>query len=286
MRKIYDCFNFFNELDLLEIRLNTLYDIVDYFVIIESNLTHSGEVKQFYYEDNKSRFEKFSDKIIHYKVLDTPEQFNNLHNGDDEILNQIYHYINKQTNRFNRNTQPDYGRDFFQKECVRRPLTNCSDDDIIIISDLDEIPNPKILSNVHELNLSENIYRLNQNMYCYYLNVFKEKNWFGSRILNYGKLKNLSINEVRGDNTLSVELPNGGWHFSFMGGKEMVKKKITSYSARDLGGRHVLNSIESNMDKNIDPFFRGSLNVVEIDDTYPKYLINNLKRYGHLIKKI
>ena len=106
MRKIYDCFNFFNELDLLEIRLNTLYDIVDYFVIIESNLTHSGEVKPFYYEDNKSRFEKFSDKIIHYKVLDTPEQFNNLHNGDDEILNQIYHYINKQTNRFNRNTQP------------------------------------------------------------------------------------------------------------------------------------------------------------------------------------
>ena len=56
MRKIYDCFNFFNELDLLEIRLNTLYDIVDYFVIIESNLTHSGEVKPFYYEDNKSRF--------------------------------------------------------------------------------------------------------------------------------------------------------------------------------------------------------------------------------------
>ena len=101
-------------------------------------------------------------------------------------------------------SQPDYGRDFFQKECVMRPLVGCSDDDIIIISDLDEIPNPEILNNINTLNLTEHIYRFNQNMYCYYLNVLKEKNWFGSRILNYGKLKKLSINEVRGDNKLIV----------------------------------------------------------------------------------
>ena len=53
MSKIYDCFNFFNELDILEIRLNTLYEYVDYFVIVESNLTHSGEQKPFYFEENK-----------------------------------------------------------------------------------------------------------------------------------------------------------------------------------------------------------------------------------------
>jgi beta-1,4-mannosyl-glycoprotein beta-1,4-N-acetylglucosaminyltransferase len=284
MGKIYDCFNFFNELDLLEIRLNTLYDVIDHFVIIESDLTHSGEDKPFYYDDNKARFEKFADKIIHYKVSDTPNQFNDLQNGNDETLNKIYSYINSQTKRFNRDSQPDYGRDFFQKECVMRPLVDCSDDDIIIISDLDEIPNPEILNNINTLNLTEHIYRFNQNMYCYYLNVLKEKNWFGSRILNYGKLKNLSINEVRGDNKLSVELPNGGWHFSFMGGKEMVRKKITSYSARDLGSSHVINSIESNMENNIDPFFRGTLTEVVIDDSYPKYILDNLDKYKHMIR--
>ena len=284
MRKIYDTFCFFNELDILEIRLNVLYDYVDYFVIVESNVTHSGEEKPLYYENNKERFEKFSDKIINFKVTDTPIYFNQLPPTEDSVIKEIYHYINTQTNRFNRNTQPDYGRDFFQKECVRRPLVNCSDEDIIIVSDLDEIPNPNILDNINALNLSDNIYRLNQNMYCYYLNVLKEKNWFGSRILNYGKLKNLSLNEVRGDNGLSIELKNGGWHFSFMGGKEMVKKKITSYSARELANQKVIDSIESNMTNNIDPFFRGELELVEIDNSYPNYIINNTDKYRHLIK--
>jgi len=284
MGKIYDCFNFFNELDILEIRLNVLYEHVDYFVIVESSITHSGEEKPFYFEENKERYSKFLDKIIHYKVYDTPSDFINLNYGEDKCINGIFNFVIKQTNRFNRATQPDYGRDFFQKECVRRPLINCFDDDIIIISDLDEIPNPKILIEINNLNLNDNIYRLNQNMYCYYLNMLKEKNWYGSRILKYGKLKGLSVNEIRGDNSLSLEMIDGGWHFSFMGGKEMVKKKITSYSARDLGNNHVLNSIESNMDKNIDPFFRGGLNQVNIDETYPKYLLDNLDKYKHMIK--
>ena len=284
MGKIYDCFNFFNELDILELRLNILYEYVDYFVIVESDVTHSGEKKPFYFEDNKERYSKFLDKIIHFKVVDSPNQFNNLQNTSDETLNQIYGYINTQTNRFNRNTQPDYGRDFFQKECVRRPLSSCSDDDTIIISDLDEIPNPNIIKEINMLNLVDNIYRLNQNMYCYYLNMLKEKNWFGSRIIKYGKLKTLSINEVRGDNRLSIEVLDGGWHFSFMGGSEMVKKKITSYSARDLSNSNVLNSVENNMNNGIDPFFRGKLSIVEIDDSYPKYLLDNIDRYQHMIK--
>jgi beta-1,4-mannosyl-glycoprotein beta-1,4-N-acetylglucosaminyltransferase len=282
--KIYDCFNFFNELDLLEIRLNTLNDVVDYFVIVEASVTHSGHNKPFYYEDNKKRFAKFEDKIINFKIFDTPQTFYNLPTTDDTSLSEVYHYANIQTIRFNKNTQPDYGRDFFQKESVRRALINCDDDDIIVYSDLDEIPNPKILKNINELNLKDNIYRLNQDMYCYYLNVLKEHNWFGSRILNYNKLKNLSLNEVRGDNSLSVELKDGGWHFSFMGGKEMVTKKITSYSARDLASSRVINSIEENMNNNIDPFFRGNLRLVPIDNSYPEFLLNNLDKYKHMIK--
>ena len=73
MSKIYDCFNFFNELDILEMRLNILYDYVDYFVIVESSVTHTGLEKEYIFEKNKERFSKFVDKIILFKVENTPK---------------------------------------------------------------------------------------------------------------------------------------------------------------------------------------------------------------------
>ena len=284
MRKIYDCFNFFNELDILEIRLNTLYDYVDYFVIVESSVTHSGEEKPFYFEDNKERYSKFLDKIIHFKIKDTPTDFINLPKTNDTELERVFGFIRAQTNRFNRRSQPDYGRDFFQKDSVRRPLVNCSDNDIILVSDLDEIPNPELIENLSNLDLSK-IYSLNQITYYYYINVLKQRDWYGTKILTYGRLKELSLNEIRGDVSLSSKLPNGGWHFSFMGGKKMVEKKITSYSARDLASNRVLTSLEDNIENLIDPFFRSKLEMVSVDDTYPKYLLKNLDKYQHLIKK-
>mgnify|MGYP003630701827 CR=1 FL=1 len=283
--KIYDCFNFYNELDLLELRLNILYDHVDHFVIVESDVTHSGEPKPFYLSDNMQRFAKFSDKIISYKVYDTPTDFENLSVTDDPHLIEVQKYIKTQTNRFNRQTQPDYGRDFFQKESVRRPLGDlCKDEDLVIISDADEIPNPEIFSRLKTLSLEDTIYSLNQPMYCYYLNMLKQDDWYGSKMGLYKNVKKLSFNEIRGDESLTESLSNGGWHFSFMGGEEMVKKKITSYSARDMVNPHVLNSVKDNMENGIDVFFRSKLELVNIDDTYPKFLLENLDTYAHLIK--
>jgi beta-1,4-mannosyl-glycoprotein beta-1,4-N-acetylglucosaminyltransferase len=284
MSKIYDCFNFYNELDILELRLNILYDYVDYFVIVESDVTHSGIPKKFFFEENKERFSKFLDKIINFKVFDTPNYFVNLPKTDDIHLDKIYNYIKTQTNRFNIHTQPDYGRDFFQKESVRRALINCDDNDIIIYSDADEIPNPNTILNFKNLDFNNELYRLSQNMYIYYLNLLKEKNWYGSRIGKYAFIKNISLNELRGDNSLSVPIENGGWHFSFMGGKDMVKNKILTYSARDMANDNIIQSLENNMNNNIDPFFRSRLELVEIDDTYPIYLVNNKEKYKNLIK--
>jgi beta-1,4-mannosyl-glycoprotein beta-1,4-N-acetylglucosaminyltransferase len=284
MSKIYDCFNFFNELDILELRLNILNDYVYYFVIVESDVSHSGEKKQFNFEINKSRYNKFIDKIIYYKITDTPNDFLNLNDTEDVELNKINEFIIKQTNRFNRKTQQDYGRDFFQKESVRRPLINCNDDDIILFSDLDEIPNPEIINELNGYDLDHKILSLRQNTYYYYLNVFKQSDWYGTKILKYKNLKDLSLNEVRGDVTLSDKIDNGGWHFSFMGGKKMVEKKLTSYSAKDLSSKRVLESIEYNIENNIDPFFRGKLETVEIDNTFPEYLRNNINSFNHLIK--
>ncbi|MDA7491750.1 hypothetical protein N8447_00005 [bacterium] len=287
MAKIYDCFNFFNELDILELRLNILYDYVDYFVIVESSVTHSGQPKPFYLEENKERFSKFWDKIIIFKVNDTPEDFVNLPNTGffDAELDKVHYYVRTQTNRFNRSTQVDYGRDFFQKESVRRALVDCKDEDIIIISDADEIPNPEILKELNTLSLDSTIYSLAQPMYSYYINMLSDSDWYGSKLGLYKNVKELSFNEIRGDSNLTTKLPNGGWHLSFMGGEEMVRKKITSYSARDLVNDQVLSSIKNNIDNDQDVFFRGKLTKVEVDGTYPDYILKNLDKYGSMIKQ-
>lgn len=111
---IYDCFQFFNELDILKIRMNVLKDVVDRFVISESTVTFSGKKKPLYYAENREMFAEFEDKIIHQVVDDTP------------------------------NVNP-FERDSFQKCAVKRPLEKlCKDDDIIIFSDVDEIRIPNL----------------------------------------------------------------------------------------------------------------------------------------------
>ena len=115
--KVIDVFPFFNELDLLEIRLNSLDPYVDCFILSEATKTFSGLDKPLYYQENKERFKKFSDKIIHNIVEDnTPQE---LH---------------------------PYERDIFQKNSIKEiVLKNVSDDDAIIWSDIDEVPNPEEL---------------------------------------------------------------------------------------------------------------------------------------------
>tara|TARA_R110002074_G_scaffold32309_8_gene90298 strand:- start:3956 stop:4654 length:699 start_codon:yes stop_codon:yes gene_type:complete len=229
------------------------------------------------------RFSKFKDKIISFKITDNPEDFNNLKPTKDVELLKIYHYINN-TSRFNRSTQPDYGRDFFQKESVRRALVNCDDDDIIIFSDVDEIPNPEIFETLNDLNLDENIYSLQQRMFYYFINVQKNCDWYGSRIGKYKNMKNQPFNEIRGNPALSVKIENCGWHFSFMGGRKMVESKLLAYCHNDMVYDKVLTELDNNMKNNIDPFFRDTLQEVEIDSTYPKYLLDNLNKYENLIK--
>lgn len=290
MRKIYDAFCFFNELDLLELRLNILDPYVDYFVISEASVTHTGQPKPFYFEENKERYSKFLHKIIHLKITDTPDDFVNLPpikdptSPDGKCLGEIHEFIKTQTNRFNRHTQPAYGRDFYQKECIRRGLINCNDEDIIISSDCDEIPSPEAIILIKQtIPDYEYFFTLEQNMYYYYLNLLKEIGWKGSRIGKYKYLKHFSYNELRAnDNHL---MDNSGWHFSFMGGPDKVKTKIQSYSAQEMNNPHVINSIHDNINKKIDPFFRGQqLIEVKIDETYPKYLLENLEKYKHMIK--
>ena len=121
--KIVDCFTFYNELELLEYRLNLLYNIVDYFILVEATLTHVGKPKELYYNKNKKLFEKWNDKIIHIIVDDFP--------------------FNEQTIDCLKNDQ--WKNEKFQRNCITRGLKKINTD-FLILSDVDEIPDPTTLA--------------------------------------------------------------------------------------------------------------------------------------------
>ena len=149
--KIYDAFLFFNELDILDLRLNLLNKFVDKFVIVESTVTFSGKNKKLFFDENKDRFKQFEDKIIHIIIDDTPDEFLSINYIDDVkttkdiFKNKILKYLSESTG-WSRD-QKQWGREIYQREYIIMGLFDCSDEDMIIISDVDEIPNPEEISN-------------------------------------------------------------------------------------------------------------------------------------------
>ncbi len=192
--KIFDCFTFFNELELLDLRFMVLNDYVDFFVIVEANRTHTGKEKEFIFEHNKKLFSKYLNKIIYIKVTDLPTY----------SINNIWKAEN------------------FQRNCIDRGLVHAKLDDIIIISDLDEIPNP---STVLKCLTESTPVVMAQQLFYYYVNCKQNQEWYGSVISSYKnyttpqELRNFAINSTEGKE-------NGGWHYSFMGGPEKIKEKV------------------------------------------------------------
>jgi len=203
--KTYDAFIFYNELDVLEIRLNILNDYVDYFVIGESIETFRGNDKPLFYQENKERFKKFNDKIIHCVIGKLGE--------DQEILQKSLSSPNTGI------TSKDHWwvREFYQKEYMIKALTNAADEDNIFVSDTDEIWNPKIKKTV----IDDTVYRPIQTAYPFYLNNRSNQHcnaWVGTRFGTVKKLKQHGFNHFRTEREVrSIPILNGGWHFSWQG---------------------------------------------------------------------
>jgi beta-1,4-mannosyl-glycoprotein beta-1,4-N-acetylglucosaminyltransferase len=288
MSKIYDCFLFFNELDILKLRLEILNDTVDKFVIVESTVTFSGKEKPLFFNENKDEFKKFEDKIIHVVINDTPDDFINLPyvsnplSDVDNVKNKILKYV-ESSEGWSRH-EKQWGRETYQRESMFYGMIGCSNDDIILISDLDEIPNPDEILKLKN-SILNSIVDFKQTTYYYYFNLLKEYNWSGTKCLSYGNLKNKSINLIRQNKHTTNIIKSGGWHFSFMGGPERVKAKIDAYSHQEFNNPYILSSVENNIFEENDPFFRGKLLKVPIDENYPLYLLNNIEDYKNYIKQ-
>lgn len=294
--KVYDCFIFSNEIELLEIRLNELDDVVDYFVIIESNLTFTNSVKEYNFELNKVKFKNFLHKIIYYKIDDYLRDYSNLEIIKDpkstyeKKINFIYEEINK-CKLFDKKNQPWWGNDFFQRECIGIAIENCNidDDDIFIISDADEIINKSVLKNQIK---NDRVYFFYQNEYCHYFNYYHNPNWIGSAIIRYKYLKDKSINSVRfcakRNENLKFEIGiNGGWHFTSIGRVEAIKEKLRNWSHVEFNNILVRFSLDFNIRNGRDIFMKkgfGSLTCIQINfETSPQYLVLNQEKFHKLI---
>jgi beta-1,4-mannosyl-glycoprotein beta-1,4-N-acetylglucosaminyltransferase len=299
--KIYDSFLFFNEIDLLEIRLTLLDPYVDYFVISECDYTFSGNKKNFYFEENIDKFKKFIDKIIYIKNYNSNEidNFNNIYSKNKKI---IYDNIIQNYNLIKKSSETNGGeahwcRDYLHREYVGLGLSDCDDDDIIIFSDLDEIPNPDTLKNLKNKFDNNQKYCVYMDAHNYYINNISSVNWMGSIILKYGDLKTKSLCINRHERGTYNKILNGGWHLSFMGGVERIKYKIESYGHQEFNNDFIKSNIENKLNNNTDIFNRHNLNkndngvyydglkIIDIETYYPLELINLVKtKFKYLIK--
>lgn len=274
---IYDCFPFFNELDILEIRLNTLYETVDYFVITEANKTHTGSEKEYIFEQNKERFTKFLNKIIYIKIDDFPD----LESSKTSSDGNKWLYEN------------------YQRDAIMRGLKECKQDDIIIISDCDEIPNPEAIKKYKDGICSLMQLRFGFNYNSLYITIpfcksakickykelinpkkkIKEKDKKYCQYSRYGLPTYLRF--VKGK-----KIKNGGWHFSYIGNIENIKYKMNSIVEQQV------NTINKNTDKlllekiknNEDVLERGDIFAnLKISDIFPEYFVSNIDKYREYI---
>lgn len=268
---IYDCFTFFNELDLLEIRLNILNDYVDKFVIVEATRTQNNKEKILYYDKNKERFAKFNDKIVHIVVDSFPASLE------------------------------QWTIENYQRNKIMQGLSGCKDNDVIIISDLDEIPNPKYIKKYKH---TKRIIGFQLNTFNYYLNNYSVGQHHETRfpkMLSYKNLKSI-LNDVKIIDTydkkvnigttptlvriykgkLQKTILNAGWHFSYIGGLEVVKEKFTS----SCEGVNIFTK-EQYEKRSQEKLFNNQFDLIPvyIDGSFPKYIRDNTEKYSNLIKR-
>ena len=227
--KIFDCFMYFDEEMILDVRLNTLDKYVDYFIISESNFTHSGKRRDLNFDINK--YKKFENKII-YLIYDKEP-------SDVEAINENDHKNEKARKKIMNAVKRENG----QRNYLQNGLKDAGNEDIILVSDVDEIPN---LTNVNFTNFKNKIIQFKQDMFYYKFNLVLPKlDWTGTKgcrrknLINLQWLRNIKDRKysiLRPDILLSNKkysdiffVENGGWHFTNIKSPKDIKYKLSSY---------------------------------------------------------
>jgi hypothetical protein len=288
---IYDCFIFFNELELLELRLHELAGVVDKFVLVEATRTFTNKPKPLFFQENQDRFREFKDKIIHVIVEDSPD------------------------------ITDAWAVEYFQRDCISRGLRHCRPEDWILVSDVDEIPRAATVKQVSEEHPLQTgfwvdkvgrsllrlfsawkfsrgrvrrnhpfVFKLQQRNYRHFINCLTVAppllaEWYGTRMLCHRDFTTAQIIRHSGYKIIK----NGGWHFTSMGGVERIQEKIRSFAHQEFNLPEFMNG-----DRLAEALALGKslfhpsevFQWTKIDDSYPRYLREHLEKFSGWIKPV
>tara|TARA_Y100000590_G_scaffold41751_1_gene44522 strand:- start:439 stop:1308 length:870 start_codon:yes stop_codon:yes gene_type:complete len=279
---------YYNEDLILDLRLNYLNKFVDFFVIVESTFNHKGEKKKLNF--NISKFSKFKSKIKYIVLDDQPKNIDIIKNNDTEEKKTIKYIYN------------GYKRDHFQRNFITNGINDAAPNDMIIISDIDEIPD---LEKISIKNIKSKLILFNQIM-CYYKFNLYQKNytWVGSRACQKKNLispqwlrdvkarayplwrLDIFFSKRRYNDIFFVD--DGGWHFSYLNTAQLIEEKLRSYThhreydLNPIGINNIEKRIKNResiynlcVDQRKNQFSKGVKLDLLNDSKLPKYIINN-----------
>ena len=290
--KIYDCFMYFDEEVVADVRLHTLNEFVDYFVIVESKFTHKGEPRKLKFDHKK--FEKFKEKIIYIideKVYPQTQEIQTEDSEDEKSIKLIFNATYRENG---------------QRNLLHTGLKEANDEDLILISDVDEIPK---LTGLNFKNINEKIILFKQDMFYYKFNLWLPNLiWTGTKacrkknLINPQWLRNIKDRKYsffRIDTLFSstkfnsIKIINdGGWHFTNIKTPKEIELKFRSYlhhrefdlnplSANQIGEiiKNKKAIYDLKVDKTLNKFGNGDvLKKFELSKL-PEYIIKNKKKF-------
>lgn len=263
MTKVCDCFIYFNEEDLLRTRLEELWDAVDYFILIEGDHTHSGHPKPFYFHENREAFRKYAAKLIVRSIPLPPA-------GMEPWFG--------------------WGREMYQRDYIVTALSQLQpaleEDDIIISSDVDEIPRVRA---IEEYKDRQDICCIEETTYHYNLNCQLEIPTIDPKIFRYRTLKEVAPSAMRyHQQAYPVHvIGDGGWHLSFMGGTEKIIEKMKSYAHFDIRDPKMeiytsRENVEASVKERKSVFLRDDVKYRQVSVDYgnvPRHIAENLEEF-------
>ncbi len=215
---IIDCFTFFNEYDMLEGRLEYLYDHVDYFVIVEANLSFSGRVKQFNYINNISRYKAYADKILYFPV---------------DIRREDYQWSTEPNRKFS-NNDAEWQVEFSQRNHIGHAVKIFPDEAVALVGDIDEIPNRDVLSQTIQALKAAPAVSLNQKVLVYNLSKEQIGTWYGTVAAKCGVVKTVSAQHCRDSRFFDMpHIENGGWHLTYWGDVNQIRTKLENFAHQE-----------------------------------------------------
>ena len=288
---------FYDEDLVIDLRLNILNEYVHKFIIVESKFTHSGKKRELLFDINK--YSKFKEKINYIVLENEPVDLEIVHDNDTDDKKNSKYIMNA------------LKRENFQRNGIKKGLTNAEPGDLILVSDVDEIPN---LSNLDLNEINDNIILFKQNFYYYKFNLkLEDMPWLGTKGCKYKNLKSpqwlrnikdkkypfwrldVLFSDKKYSNIKFID--NGGWHFSNMKTPEEIEKKMRTYlhhreyDIKPLGTKKIEEMIKK---KKSIYNLRADMKNEKIDGTQnlkatdgrelPEYLKKNKTKYSNWIE--